>query len=238
MNKFHLVIVTFFFQLCLTNDWHWPVFFERLGNVHSIHNKWDLALRVHINLPSLEAKINKLLHKLTLLDSDFQDPEASTRTIPSRLEELNKSWKLQNKKLNLRLGNLKRRGQDLRELGQYQARKRRKRDLTPEDLMALSSKSRQFLAAAGGGLLKGIFGVAYSNDVDQVKTKISNIDARLSSDINGVRSDTHNLRSNTREMLGRHDKEIRKMEDMAHVLERKVKQNLVTDTTSFNKLKK
>ena len=55
-----------------TNDWHWPVFFERLGQVHSIHNKWDLALRVNVALPSLEAKVTKTLHKLSLLDGDFE----------------------------------------------------------------------------------------------------------------------------------------------------------------------
>lgn len=70
-----------------TIEWQWPVFFEHLGNVHSIHNKWNLALRVNINLPRLEARVNKILHKLDLLNNDFHDPDAPTltrRTIPSR----------------------------------------------------------------------------------------------------------------------------------------------------------
>ena len=50
----------------------WPVFFEKLGHVHSIHNKFDLALRVHINVPAVEDRIGKVIKKLKILDTDIK----------------------------------------------------------------------------------------------------------------------------------------------------------------------
>ena len=41
----------------------WPVFFEHLGLVHSIHNKWDLTLSMQFHLPKLEARILKTIHR-------------------------------------------------------------------------------------------------------------------------------------------------------------------------------
>jgi len=55
----------------------WPVFFEHLGFVHSIHNKWDLTISVKLHLPSLEARLSKTVHRLRLLDHQYEkhDPE-------------------------------------------------------------------------------------------------------------------------------------------------------------------
>ena len=50
----------------------WPVFFEKLGHVHSIHNKFDLALRVHINVPAVEDRIGKVIKKLRILNTDIK----------------------------------------------------------------------------------------------------------------------------------------------------------------------
>ena len=36
---------------------NWPVFFEHLGNVHSIHNKWDLSLSIDTRLTEFEVRI-------------------------------------------------------------------------------------------------------------------------------------------------------------------------------------
>ena len=35
---------------------NWPVFFEHLGNVHSIHNKWDLSLSIDTRLTEFEVR--------------------------------------------------------------------------------------------------------------------------------------------------------------------------------------
>ena len=48
------------------------MFFEKLGHVHSIHNKFDLALRVHINVPAVEQRIGKVIKKLKILGTDIK----------------------------------------------------------------------------------------------------------------------------------------------------------------------
>ena len=48
------------------------MFFEKLGHVHSIHNKFDLALRVHINVPAVEDRIGKVIKKLRILNTDIK----------------------------------------------------------------------------------------------------------------------------------------------------------------------
>ena len=40
---------------------NWPVFFEHLGNVHSIHNKWDLSLSIDTRLTEFEVGRNQIL---------------------------------------------------------------------------------------------------------------------------------------------------------------------------------
>ncbi len=85
-----------------TRNVEWPVFFEKLGHVHSIHNKFDLALRVHIDVPMVEARVGRVIKKLDILNTDFKDPSFKRRygsNHPSRLEDLNLSWKEQNKRL-------------------------------------------------------------------------------------------------------------------------------------------
>ena len=42
---------------------NWPVFFEHLGNVHSIHNKWDLSLSIDTRLTEFEVK---MLHQYSI----------------------------------------------------------------------------------------------------------------------------------------------------------------------------
>ena len=85
----------------------WPVFFEHLGFVHSIHNKWDLTLKVQFYLPSLEARLSKTLHRLQLLrghedeaehEHEEAHAEASKRSQrPSKLQQLQESWQTLNR---------------------------------------------------------------------------------------------------------------------------------------------
>ncbi len=204
----------------------WPVFFEPLGRVHSIHNKWDLAIRVAINLPGLEERIDNILEKLNVLASDLKDPEEERRrrlnpnhrTRLTRLDELNTSWKEQNKKLKARCDNMKRRARDLKELGQdtfYQEVKEAEKNNN-----SYSKKSRRSKRQAG--FLKGLFGVAYTQDVDTIRDQLNGLDSRVTNTVSQVKAKTNHLKSKTEQMLGIHTKEIKHMEDMAHQLQRKV----------------
>eukprot|EP00094_Tigriopus_californicus_P014484 TCALIF_14079-PA protein Name:"Protein of unknown function" AED:0.36 eAED:0.36 QI:0/1/0/1/1/1/2/0/558 len=219
-----LVVLVFLVCAIKTQSTEWPVYFEKLGFVHSIHNKWDLALRVHIDLPSLDRRLTKLAHRLTILDTNFQDPEVrstppTSRYRPSRLDDLNRSWKDQNSHLSKRCEILLRRARDLRELGQNISLRRRRSQEANQGAGQHARKKRQ---TVGEGILKSMFGVAYTNDVHEVKTLVNGVDSRLSSSINGVRSLTNSLKSSSEAMLRQHDSELTHVENMARSLERKV----------------
>ena len=49
-------------------------------------------------------------------------------------------------------------------------------------------RKRQDDGGIFGGLLKTMFGVAYSGEVSQVSSRLDSIDSRLSQDIGGVRN--------------------------------------------------
>lgn len=196
----------------------WPVFFERLGQVHSVHNRFDLRLRVRIDLPSLQRDLDSILHRLELLDSEFRDPDQPApggrrKKKPSRLDELNHSWRQQNRHLRERAENQRRRAKDLRQLGMHYPGEE-----APEGRLGgplLSRRRRQ-------GILKGFFGVAYNQDVEDVQRRLNTIDTKLSSSVNAVRSRTDLLSSSTKAEMNRQTKEIKEVEDMATKLERKV----------------
>jgi hypothetical protein len=86
--KYQIVILgVFLISLCRCAI-EWPVFFEHLGFVHSIHNKWDLTVSVKLHLPSLEARLSKTVHRLRLLDHQYEihesdNLESSTATTTS-----------------------------------------------------------------------------------------------------------------------------------------------------------
>ena len=57
-------------------DVEWPVYFEHLGFVHSVHNKWELALSVNFYLPKLDLRLGKSMHRLRLLQGrNYDGPE-------------------------------------------------------------------------------------------------------------------------------------------------------------------
>ena len=161
----HISSVTIFFiaiiitsQKSVIGAVEWPVYFEHLGFVHSVHNKWELALSVNFYLPALDLRLGKSLHRLRLLQGtnyednssdeeyhDYVDPDELLREArvlenadrgarntdgePSRLHELQESWATLNRHLRQRCQTLKRRSNNLKGLGSLMPpRKRRQRN--------------------------------------------------------------------------------------------------------------
>jgi hypothetical protein len=95
--KLNIVITSFIFLIGLSKAAiEWPVYFEHLGFVHSIHNKWDLTISVKLHLPSLEARLSKTVHRLRLLDHqyekhDHEEPQKEeTSTTTSRNHQVSR----------------------------------------------------------------------------------------------------------------------------------------------------
>jgi hypothetical protein len=64
------------------------VYFEHLGFVHSVHNKWELALSVNFYLPQLDLRLGKSMHRLRLLEGRNYDgpPEDEARDFPDNVD--------------------------------------------------------------------------------------------------------------------------------------------------------
>ena len=50
--------------LCSQGSTDWPVFFEHLGRVHSIHNKWELTFAVKTNFGHFEQKLLNISRRI------------------------------------------------------------------------------------------------------------------------------------------------------------------------------
>lgn len=54
----------------------WPVFFEHLGRVHSIHNKWDLTFAVKTNFRHFEQKLQNISRQIQVFKPDLEEEAA------------------------------------------------------------------------------------------------------------------------------------------------------------------
>ena len=59
-----LSLVPFFKPSCVQASTDWPVFFEHLGRVHSIHNKWELTFAVKTNFGHFEQKLLNISRRI------------------------------------------------------------------------------------------------------------------------------------------------------------------------------
>ena len=82
------------------------------------------------------------------------------------------------------------------------------------------------------GLIKAVFGVAYTQDVDELSKKLENVESHLESDVKVVREGQSKLTSETRSQLEQQKSVMSKVEDMAHELELKVR--LVSNNQTFS----
>ena len=124
MEQQVLVIFSQLVAISIAASSEWPVYFEHLGLIHSIHNKWDLSLNTALHLPKLESRILKSIHRLRLLSGQYnEEAEAHFRSSEekSRLEELQESWDKLNRQLSRRAENLRRRTKSLKALGTFWA---------------------------------------------------------------------------------------------------------------------
>ena len=103
-TRIFLIAIIFSSQTSVLGAVEWPVYFEHLGFVHSVHNKWEVALNVNFYLPQLDLRLGKSMHRLRLLQGrnyddgseeeaaqyrnlDYVDPDELTFTREARVLE-------------------------------------------------------------------------------------------------------------------------------------------------------
>ena len=214
----------------------WPVFFEHLGLVHSIHNKWDLTLTTALHVPKLEGRILKTIHRLKVLNeqSDKQTKAAfRSAEEKSRLQELQESWRKLNRQLSRRAETMRRRTKNLKSLGAYSETEKMKKMSMMDKMMnkrpkretedlGLRQQEDNAVIELTNGVMKALFGVAYTDDVRKVVQRIDDIDDRLMDNIGQVKTEQDSLSTNTRNTLTKQDTTIHMVEKMAKTIERKV----------------
>ena len=198
----------------------WPVFFEHLGLVHSIHNKWDITLNTNLHVPQLDMRILKTIKRLQMLQKETEKTKSAFRSSEekSRLEELQESWIKLNRQLSRRAETMRRRTKNLKALGANVSPKRKKRQSSgPEDAVI----------QLAGGIMQSMFGVAYVQDVKQVVERIDDIDSKLGSRVETVKHTQDELMTRTKETLTKQDRSIHMVEEMAKTVEQKVGDTII-----------
>ena len=226
MKKFLVILVLCHFALVseTASNTEWPVYFEHLGLIHSIHNKWDLTLSTNLHLPQLETRILKTIHRLRLLSTRTEEEaKAAFRTSEekSRLTELQESWEKLNRQLFRRAENMRRRTRNLKSLGSYDMTKMK----NPKRFKRQSEggSGADAIIQLTGGVLQSLFGVAYTDDVRQVVQRIDAIDDSLKTDLNTVKTSQDDLTQQTKVTMKEQDKSIKMVMKMAKIVEHKVR---------------
>lgn len=62
--SFSPILILFIKAFHAQGSTDWPVFFEHLGRVHSIHNKWELTFAVKTNFGHFEQKLLNISRRI------------------------------------------------------------------------------------------------------------------------------------------------------------------------------
>lgn len=67
----HLPLLLFFVVTSVRCATDWPVFFEHLGKVHSIHNKWDLTFSIDTHFLEFETRLKNVSYSIEAFRPTF-----------------------------------------------------------------------------------------------------------------------------------------------------------------------
>ena len=224
--KFLLLCLCHLMALEAASNTEWPVYFEHLGLIHSVHNKWDLTLSTNLHLPQLETRILKTIHRLRLLSGRHEEEaKAAFRTSEekSRLTELQESWEKLNRQLFRRAENMRRRTRNLKSLGSYETMNKMKNPKRFKRQSESGGSGADAIIQLTGGVLQSLFGVAYTDDVRQVVKRIDAIDEGLKTDLNTVKTSQDSLSQQTKSTMKEQDRSIKMVMKMAKTVENKVR---------------
>ena len=215
---------------------NWPVFFEHLGNVHSIHNKWDLTLTLDTRLQEFEIRLRNVSISLDVLRPTFQEAgvaeaaeevaEAGEEDISVRAANVKAVFSTVQTHWDAIAAIFKRRVADLlRRLGDYKAlgdrrsfemyaRSRRVTQLRGHaDGDEASSRQKRAACSGTSGLFGILFGVAYQPNIDCINQELE----RFRGDVNGNIDNIVNIQN---KMDNKHNQELRETKSMVKKVEK------------------
>jgi len=99
----HLLVLLLFVVTFVRCGTDWPVFFEHLGKVHSIHNKWDLTFSIDTHFSEFETRLKNVTNRIDAYRPSFppQDKVESENDAHERdSDEINETDQSDAKELN------------------------------------------------------------------------------------------------------------------------------------------
>ncbi|XP_023336352.1 uncharacterized protein LOC111707463 isoform X2 [Eurytemora carolleeae] len=239
----------------------WPVFFENLGAVNSIHNKWDLTFSIETNFQEFEHILDNFQQDVLQLTPTFPPEDLSEsaekigfkinteRNIDDALEisresiflRVKEHWEKVSKSLLRRADSMKAKVEDIKSLGdnrvvrQQQGEGREKKKTTWTGLEArnrggkrggekdrMYGKKRVKRQFGGPGLLQLLFGVAYTDNVEKVKSDLEDIERRLNKDVGNLVNEQNRATNKLETRISDTDVKVVKVEGMTSNLEAKL----------------
>jgi len=236
-----LIILFSIGQTSVHGGTNWPVFFEQLGNVHSIHNKWDLTFSIDTRFTEFETRLKNVSYSIEafrptfpLKDKEDSDNDAHERDNDeineidgsdakhlkpeSVFERVNEHWEILSKLLKKRAISLIVRLNDYKSLGdnrklKNQGRRRRKTRETSVEEDQLKSREKRDACSQVGGLAGFLFGFAYQPNIDCINQELENLRGNMNEDVG-------NLVDSQNRMSLKHSTEIKDTKRMVKKVEK------------------
>ena len=203
---------------------NWPVFFEHLGQIHSIHNKWDLALTVETRLDEFETRLKNVSIMLDVLRPTFQEEDdGDTNTsfnVRSAQEAIRNHWDTVAQLYKRRVEELLLRLNDYRALGDEKSFERYARTrLSKTQFIEVYEDSRikrrhkRASCQRTSGLFGIMFGFAYQPNIDCLNDQFE----KFKGDLNG---NVQDLVHEQNAMSSRHSNEMKETKTMVKKVEK------------------
>ena len=240
----HQVIISVIVTLLGVSSVHtatnWPVFFERLGNVHSIHNKWDLTLAVDTRFAEFEIRLRNISISLDVmrptflpskdddlgLGSKYTEDDVATRNanVKAVFNSIQNHWDIVSNIYKKRVRDLLKRLADYKVLGDKRSFEKYARSninrmpkmirdvIEAEDDPEVKSRRKRG-ACNMSGLFGVLFGVTYQQNIDCISGELEKFKGEVSGNIDNV----VNIQNS---MSNRHSKELRETKNMVHKVSR------------------
>merc|ERR550532_662591 len=205
---------------------NWPVFFEHLGQIHSIHNKWDLALTVETRLDEFETRLKNVSIMLDVLRPTFQEEDdGDTDTdksfdLRSAQEAVRNHWDTIAQLYKRRVQELLLRLSDYRALGDEKSFERYARTrLSKTQFIEVYEDSRikrrhkRASCQRTTGLFGVMFGFAYQPNIECLNDQFE----KFKGDLNG---NVQDLVHEQNRMSSRHTNEMKETKKMVKNVEK------------------
>lgn len=220
-SAFLVLFISLQVVLSATN---WPVFFEHLGQIHSIHNKWDLALTVETRLDEFETRLKNVSITLDVLRPTFQEEDDGATNknfnVRSAQEAVRNHWDTISQLYKGRVRELLLRLNDYRALGDKQSFERYARTrLTKTQSIQVYEDSRikrrhkRASCQRTTGLFGVMFGFAYQPNIDCLNDQFE----QFKGDLNG---NVQDLIQEQNKMSSRHTNEMKETKKMVKNVEK------------------